>query len=64
MNVYDAMNNGILDYEYKMSFGRLHEFVVGQDKVANRPGGSLWIAAAARMIRFGNTLNRLGSNWF
>ena len=32
MNVYDAMNNGILDYEYKMSFGRLHEFVVGQDK--------------------------------
>lgn len=32
MNVYDAMNNGILDYDYKMSFGRLHEFVAGQDK--------------------------------
>jgi uncharacterized LabA/DUF88 family protein len=32
MNVYDAMNNRIIDYDYKMSFGRLHEFVVGQDK--------------------------------
>jgi uncharacterized LabA/DUF88 family protein len=32
MNVYDAMNNGILDYGYQISFGRLHEFVAGQDK--------------------------------
>jgi uncharacterized LabA/DUF88 family protein len=32
MNVYDAMNNRIIDYDYKMSFGRLHEFVVGQDE--------------------------------
>jgi hypothetical protein len=32
MNVYDAMKNGILDYDYKMSFGRLHEFVAEQDR--------------------------------
>ena len=32
MNVYDAMNNRIIDYDYKMSFGRLHEFVAGQDE--------------------------------
>ncbi len=52
MNVYDAMNNRILDYDYKMSFGRLHEFVAGQDesKIARAvlfgsrppPNDSIW----------------------
>jgi uncharacterized LabA/DUF88 family protein len=31
MNIYDAMNNRILDFGYSMSFGRLHEFVAGKD---------------------------------
>ena len=32
MNIYDAMNNRILDFGYNISFGRLHEFVAGRDK--------------------------------
>ena len=32
MNIYDAMNNRILDFGYSMSFGRLHEFVAGRDQ--------------------------------
>jgi hypothetical protein len=32
MNIYDAMNNRILDFGYNISFGRLHEFVAGKDK--------------------------------
>lgn len=32
MNIYDAMNNRILDYGYTVSFGRLHEFVAGKDQ--------------------------------
>ncbi len=32
MNIYDAMNNRILDQEYTISFGRLHEFVAGTDQ--------------------------------
>jgi uncharacterized LabA/DUF88 family protein len=32
MNIYDAMNNRILDFGYTISFGRLHEFVAGKDK--------------------------------
>jgi uncharacterized LabA/DUF88 family protein len=32
MNIYEAMNYRILDYDYTLSFGRLHEFVAGTDK--------------------------------
>ena len=32
MNIYDAMNNRILDFNYNISFGRLHEFVAGKDQ--------------------------------
>jgi len=32
MNIYDAMTNRIIDYDYTISFGRLHEFVVGTDQ--------------------------------
>jgi uncharacterized LabA/DUF88 family protein len=32
MNIYDAMYNRILDHDYTISFGRLHEFVAGTDK--------------------------------
>jgi hypothetical protein len=52
MNIYDAMNNRILDYEYTVSFGRLHEFVAGEDasKIARAvlfgsrppPNDSIW----------------------
>lgn len=32
MNIYDAMNNRIIDHSYTISFGRLHEFVAGSDE--------------------------------
>ena len=32
MNIYDAMNNRILDNSYKIDFGRMHDFVAGPDK--------------------------------
>jgi len=31
-NIVDAMSNGILDHGYTISFGKLHEFLCGQDK--------------------------------
>ncbi len=31
MNIYDAMNNRILDFDYKIDFGRLHDFIAGKD---------------------------------
>jgi uncharacterized LabA/DUF88 family protein len=31
MNIYDAMNNRILDHAYRLDFGKLHNFVVGND---------------------------------
>ena len=30
-NIYEAMNEGILDHAYTISFGRLHEFMTGND---------------------------------
>ncbi len=32
MNIYEAMNNRIIDHDYKLSFGRLHEFIAGSVK--------------------------------
>jgi uncharacterized LabA/DUF88 family protein len=32
MNIYDAMNNRILDNSYKIDFGHLHDFIAGTDK--------------------------------
>jgi len=32
MNIYEAMNNRILDFDYSLNFGRLHEFIAGTDK--------------------------------
>ena len=34
LNIYDAMENRILDNEYRMSFGKLYEFVAGGDPKA------------------------------
>lgn len=31
MNVYDAMKNRILDTSYRLDFGKLHEFVAGNE---------------------------------
>jgi len=31
-NIIEAMNNGILDQGYTISFGKLHEFLCGSDK--------------------------------
>lgn len=30
-NIIDAMNNGVLDHGYTISFGKLHEFLCGTD---------------------------------
>lgn len=32
MNIYDAMNNRILDNSYKIDFGRLHYYIAGNDE--------------------------------
>ena len=55
MNIYDAMNNRILDHTYKIDFGRLHDFVAGTDRKAIKrcmlfgsrppPNDSLWRVA-------------------
>ena len=55
MNIYDAMNNRILDNTYKLDFGRLHHFIAGDDEwnikrcmlFGSRPppNDSLWDAA-------------------
>ena len=52
MNIYDAMNNRILDPHYKIDFGRLHDFIAGTDERAIKrcvlfgsrppPNDSLW----------------------
>lgn len=31
-NIYDALDHGILDHEYRMSFGKLYQFVVGNNR--------------------------------
>ena len=43
LDIYDAMSNRILDNEYRMSFGKLYEFVAGHDK-----------ATTARAMLFGS----------
>ena len=32
LDIYDAMENRSLDFSYKMSFGKLYEFVAGSDR--------------------------------
>ena len=58
MNIYDAMNNRILDPRYKIDFGRLHHFVAGDDEADIKrcmlfgsrppPNDSLWQVARNR----------------
>lgn len=43
LDVYDAMQNRILDVEYRMSFGKLYEFIAGTDR-----------AETARAMLFGS----------
>ncbi len=31
MNIFDAINNRVLDFSYRLDFGKLHEFVAGND---------------------------------
>lgn len=55
MNIYDAMNNRILDNSYKIDFGRLHHFIAGDDQTNIKrcmlfgsrppPNDSLWTIA-------------------
>ena len=32
LDIYDAMDNRIIDHEYRMSFGKLYQFVAGDDR--------------------------------
>lgn len=32
MNIYDAMTNRILDQAYKIDFGKLHDYIAGNDR--------------------------------
>lgn len=51
-NIFNAMNNGVLDPDYTMSFGKLHEFLTGNDLTKIRraalfgsrppPNDSIW----------------------
>ena len=50
MNIFEAMNNRIIDYSYTISFGRLHEFVAGSDQ-----------SQIARAVLFGSRQARLGT---
>ena len=55
MNIYDAMNNRILDHNYKIDFGRLYHFIAGDDAASIKrcmlfgsrppPNDSLWEVA-------------------
>lgn len=52
MNIYDAMQMGILDHSYNFDFGKLHDFVAGHDETQIKrallfgsrppPNDSLW----------------------
>jgi uncharacterized LabA/DUF88 family protein len=54
-DIFDAMNNGILDQGYTISFGKLHEFLAGKDSTKIRraalfgsrppPNDSIWTFA-------------------
>jgi len=46
-NIYDAMNNGITDHEWNIDYGKLYEFLCGDDAIAQLwgsppPGDSFW----------------------
>lgn len=43
LNIYDAIDNRVLDFTYRMSFGKLYSFVAGDDR-----------AATARAMLFGS----------
>ena len=55
LNIVDAMRNGILDHSYTLDFGRLHDFIVGDETGTIKrcmlfgsrppPNDSLWAAA-------------------
>lgn len=55
MNIFEAMENRILDNSYKLDFGRLHHFIAGDEKKDIKrcmlfgsrppPNDSLWEAA-------------------
>jgi uncharacterized LabA/DUF88 family protein len=40
-NIYDAMNNGIVDYSWNIDYGHLHEFLCGTDQ-AEIGAARLW----------------------
>jgi uncharacterized LabA/DUF88 family protein len=54
-DIFDAMNNGVLDHGYTISFGKLHEFLAGSDQTKIKraalfgsrppPNDSIWTFA-------------------
>lgn len=52
LDIYDAMDNRTLDFNYRMSFGKLYEFVAGQDR-----------SKALRAMLFGSRPPRNDAIW-
>lgn len=52
MNIYDAMQNGVLDFSYRLDFGKLHEFAAGND-----------VSQIARAMLFGSRPPKNDSLW-
>lgn len=47
VNIFEAMNNGTVDHDWKMDYGRLYDFFCDKDSVARLwgsppPGDSFW----------------------
>ena len=63
MNIYEAMNNRILDYDYTLSFGRLHEFIAGTDKT--QIARAVLFGSGRRLTtQFGSTQSQPALNWY
>ena len=58
-DIYDAMNNKILDNEYRLSFGKLYEFVAGHDKT-NTARAMLFGARPPAKDELWNSVERAG----
>jgi len=61
-NIIDAMNNGVFDHGYTISFGKLHEFLCGLDNRKIKRA-ALFGSRPPPNDEFGNTRSVLGSNY-
>jgi hypothetical protein len=49
-SIVDTMNDGIFDHGYTMSFGKLHEFLTGNDLTKIKRVGSVWLSSTAERL--------------